>query len=63
MDNQTCSTCRYLVELDKDCKVCRRYPPQLFTIDGQAVTLYPMIHKVNDWWCGEWEHKFSKGSN
>ena len=63
MNEHNCAACRFLVELDKDAHVCRRYPPVLVPLGENVLTLYPMINNIRTWWCGEWQHKFSERAN
>jgi len=63
ISEHNCAACRFLVELDKEAYVCRRYPPELVPHKNDVLTIYPMINNINTWWCGEWQHKFSEGAN
>ena len=57
MTTNTCKTCRFWAEFDKDVMGdCRRYPPTILSIseDNDTLTGSPMVHADN--WCGEWQN-------
>lgn len=61
--NMSCQSCRYCVEIEAQTHVCRRYPPQLYKFKDQFHSLYPPINDPINWWCGEFQVKFSSGAN
>lgn len=54
--NERCETCRFWRRerrLD-DAGDCRRYPPQIFTVDGDDHDVEFPATSCSEW-CGEWQ--------
>ena len=67
---ERCENCRFVLELEKDNFVCRRYPPiPVSFVDayegsaktgGRKVAAHGCQCPVNhNWWCGEWKPMLS----
>ncbi len=53
----SCGTCRYGepgITADDEQLIleCRRYPPQLFVVNGDVARTWPQMQSHD--WCGEW---------
>ncbi len=56
--DENCSNCSHSVVSffeaeDGPTLTCRRYPPQIFVLDGEPTQASPDVG--TDHWCGEWQ--------
>lgn len=58
MPDPSCTTCRFAEPIaggdDGEPRTeCRRFPPQVFALDGEAAQTWPNTYP--DGWCGEYQ--------
>jgi len=54
--DKKCENCVYFhLDISHEFGECRHYPPDTHVIDGEVVTVFPLV--LNDEWCGEWTER------